>query len=48
MIICGEMDDKYDMYIENTYSPFSGWFSNQLNLSDFGFEKLVLEKIKEI
>ena len=33
---------------ENTYSPISGLFSKQLNLSDFGFEKPALKKIKEI
>ena len=33
---------------ENTYSPVSCLFSKQLNLSDFGFEKPALKKIKEI
>ena len=33
---------------ENTYSPVSYLFSKQLNLSDFGFEKPALKKIKEI
>ena len=33
---------------ENTYSPISSLFSKQLNLSDFGFEKPALKKIKEI
>ena len=33
---------------ENTYSPISCLFSKQLNLSDFGFEKPALKKIKEI
>ena len=33
---------------ENTYSPVSSLFSKQLNLSDFGFEKPALKKIKEI
>ena len=33
---------------ENTYSLFSTLFSKQLNLSDFGFEKPALKKIKEI
>ena len=33
---------------ENTYSPVSSLFSKQLNLSDFGFEKPTLKKIKEI
>ena len=33
---------------ENTYSPVSYLFSKLLNLSDFGFEKPALEKIKEI
>ena len=33
---------------KNTYSPVSSLFSKQLNLSDFGFEKPALKKIKEI
>ena len=33
---------------ENTYFPVSNLFSKQLNLSDFGFEKPALKKIKEI
>ncbi|MBQ2665474.1 hypothetical protein [Methanobrevibacter sp.] len=33
---------------ENTHSPFNNFFSKQLNLSDFGFEKPALKKIKEI
>ena len=33
---------------ENTYSPVSSLFSKQLNLSDVGFEKPALKKIKEI
>ena len=33
---------------ENTYSPISCLFLKQLNLSDFGFEKPALKKIKEI
>ena len=33
---------------ENTYSPVSCLFSKQLNLSDFGFEKPALKKIKEM
>ena len=33
---------------ENTYSSISSLFSKQLNLSDFGFEKPALKKIKEI
>ena len=37
-----------NMKNENTYSPFSTLFSKQLNLSDFGFEKPALKKIKEI
>ena len=36
------------MKSRNTYSPNCNLFSKQLNLSDFGFEKPVLEKIKEI
>ena len=36
------------MNLENTYSPVSSLFSKQLNLSDFGFEKPPLKKIKEI
>ena len=36
------------MNIKNTHSPVSSLFSKQLNLSDFGFEKPVLKKIKEI
>ena len=32
----------------NKYSPNCNLFSKQLNLSDFGFEKSVIEKIKEI
>ena len=36
------------MNLENTYSPVSSSFSKQLNLSDFGFEKPALKKIKEI
>ena len=32
----------------NTYSPNCNLFSKQLNLLDFGFEKPVLEEIKEI
>ena len=36
------------MNIKNNYSPVSILFSKQLNLSDFGFEKPVLKKIKEI
>ena len=37
-----------NMNKENTYSPVSSLFSKQLNLSDFGFEKPALKKIKEI
>ena len=33
---------------KNTYSPVGSLFSKQLNLSDFGFEKPALKKIKEI
>ena len=33
---------------KNTYSPVHSLFSKQLNLSDFGFEKPALKKIKEI
>lgn len=33
---------------QNNHSPFSTLFSKQLNLSDFGFEKPALKKIKEI
>ena len=36
------------MKSRNTYSPNCNLFSKQLNLSDFGFEKSVIEKIKEI
>ena len=36
------------MNLKNTHSPVSSLFSKQLNLSDFGFEKPVLKKIKEI
>ena len=36
------------MKSRNTYYPNCNLFSKQLNLSDFGFEKPVLEKIKEI
>ena len=36
------------MNLENTYSPVSSFFSKQLNLSDFGFEKPAVKKIKEI
>ena len=32
---------------ENTYSPISYLFSKQLNLSDFGFEKSALKKLKK-
>ena len=37
-----------NMNLENTYFPVSSLFSKQLNLSDFGFEKPALKKIKEI
>ncbi len=33
---------------KNTYSLVRSLFSKQLNLSDFGFEKPALKKIKEI
>lgn len=33
---------------KNTYSPVNSLFSKQLNLSDFGFEKPAVKKIKEI
>lgn len=33
---------------KNTYFPVNSLFSKQLNLSDFGFEKPVVKKIKEI
>ncbi len=36
------------MNIENIHSPSCIMFSKQLNLSDFGFEKPTLQKIKEI
>ena len=36
------------MNTENTHSPNCILFSKQLNLSDFGFEKPALKKIKEI
>ena len=36
------------MKLENTYSSVSTLFSKQFNLSDFGFEKPTLKKIKEI
>ena len=36
------------MNLKNTHSPVSSLFSKQLNLSDFGFEKPLLKKIKEI
>ena len=36
------------MNTKTTYSPVSNLFSKQLNLLDFGFEKPVLKKIKEI
>ena len=37
-----------NMNTKTTYSPVSNLFSKQLNLLDFGFEKPVLKKIKEI
>lgn len=33
---------------KTTYSPVRNLFSKPLNLLDFGFEKPVLKKIKEI
>lgn len=32
---------------KNTHSPVSNLFSKQLNLSDFGFEKSALKKLKK-
>ena len=36
------------MNTENTHSPNCILFSKQLNLSDFGFEKPALKKIKDL
>ncbi len=36
------------MKSRNTYFPNYNFFSKQINLSYFGFEKPALEKIKEI
>ena len=48
LIIYIKIGNKYLYESRNTYFPVSSLFSNQLNLSDFGFEKPALKKIKEI